>query len=244
MDSANNQLQTTFGNSLMLDFDIIIEWDVPTWKRALLFWMNKIDKEDLNVKNGLEIGAWNGGLTCFFAREYGARMKCTDKRGPSEKALKLHENMGVASLIEYTKVDVVKMPFEDNSFDFVVFKSVLGVVGTDDNFDLQKKAINEIYRVLKPGGTLFFAENCKGSIFHQLARKYFVQWGKSWRYVAPFELEELLEKFEKKEIHSTGFFAIFYSKPGRIKNALARLDEKLGFLPQKWKYVLYGYAVK
>ena len=48
------------------------------------------------------------------------------------------------------KADILKLPFEDNSFDFILCNHVLEHIEDDS------KAMSELYRVLKPGGTGIF----------------------------------------------------------------------------------------
>ena len=171
-------------------------------------------------------------------------MVCSDLSPVSEKARSLHLENQVSHLIEYAELDATTIPYPDNTFDFVVFKSVLGAIGRNDHPENQQQAINEIHRVLKPGGFLFFAENLSGSSLHRIARNIFVPWGKSWRYVSVCELNEWLSIFETKEIYTTGFLAAFVSKPKWLKKMAANLDSRLVFLPSKWRYVAYGHAQK
>lgn len=160
----------------------VTEWDVHTWQRALSFWERYIESHAPVMSSGLELGSRHGGLSYFFAKQYGSRMYCSDYGFPSEKAKQLHQREGVASLISYHEADAAQIPFEAGTFDFVTFKSVLGAVGAHGRFDRIEQAIKEIHRVLKPGGVLFFAENLRGSWLHRQSRAWFVPWGKAWYY--------------------------------------------------------------
>ena len=53
----------------------------------------------------------------------------------------------LSSPLAYVKADICKLPFENNSYDFIICNHVLEHI-VEDN-----KAMQELYRVLKPGGT-------------------------------------------------------------------------------------------
>lgn len=210
----------------------------------MLYWEAILGRTGGRARCGLELGARNGGLSCFFASRFACDMACTDIE-PVAKARALHERHGVASLMTYRQVDACDIPWPDASFDFVVFKSMLGVVGAHGKRHRQATAISEIHRVLRPGGFLLFAENLKGSPLHQVARKAFVPWGRSWAYVHLEELRALLAHFESAEVRSTGFLSAFVPQPEKLRSLCAVVDNSiLRWLPERWNYVGYGHAVK
>ena len=221
-----------------------IEWDVLTWGRALIFWEHLIETQKIQMGTGLEIGSRNGGLSGYFARTFGSKMYCTDYDLPSDKARLLHLKDGVESLISYQSADATQLPFPAESFDFVVFKSVLGAVGRDEHPEKQQLAIAEMHRVLKPGGVLFFAENLSASLLHKYMRRVFRPWGKYWRYITMHELHTWLAIFAEKEVRSTGFLAAFVPTRTGLKLLAASIDLMLEPLPSNTKYVAYGFARK
>lgn len=223
----------------------VLEWDVVTWSRSLIFWVNFIKSNPtLHLQNGLELGAHHGGLTLHFARQFQAKMVCSDVANNFTAAQSLHKKYEVNHLITYAEINATSIPYPNATFDFVVFKSVLGVIGAKGQTDQIEQAMNEIHRVLKPGGVLFFAENLKGSLLHQLARRWFVPWGKNWHYLSISEMEVLLAPFGQFEIQTTGFFAAFIPKPEWLKNLVASIDPLMFFFPKNWRYVMYGFAIK
>ena len=225
----------------MLDLDEVVEWDIATWSRAVRYWEGVIG--DQRPTRGLELGARNGGLSCFFAERFGCEMVCTDVELGSSK--ELHSRRGVSHLISHEIVNAVDIPFDDRSFEFVVFKSILGAVGARGQREKQRVAMQEIHRVLKPGGQLLFAENLKGSKLHQWARSAFVPWGKTWTYLEAEEIAQLLQPFSEQEIHCTGFSSAFVKGPEKLRSVFASLDQSvLGWIPDKWRYVAYGHATK
>ena len=222
----------------------VVEWDVATWSRAVRHWEAVLRSSESAPDYGLELGARHGGVSCFFAVDFGCRMACTDVK-PSGDAEKLHARHGVEKQITYRSADACDIPWDDETFDFVVFKSILGVVGARGQRERQAVAVKEIHRVLKPGGRLFFAENLRASKLHELARKWFVPWGTSWSYVTLEELQALLCVFDSCELHSTGFSSAFVPRPESLRTACAAIDNSvLRWLPKAWNYVGYGHAVK
>ncbi len=222
-----------------------VEWDIVTWSRAFDFWEKQAVKAGgFSGKKGLEVGANRGGASLFFANKFGATMVCSDVEDIRLRFRTGKEQNLDGLNIQYKQIDARAIAYADNTFDFVVFKSVLGVIGFNYGHDNIEKALHEIHRVLKPNGILFFAENLRGSRLHQYARKKFVPWGNRWRYISLQEMEGLLAIFQKKELHATGFFAAFVPKPEWLKNLAANIDGLLFFIPKRWRYVAYGFAVK
>jgi ubiquinone/menaquinone biosynthesis C-methylase UbiE len=224
----------------------VIEWDVPNWSRSLHFWSSYVAKH-IHSQNpvGLEIGARDGGISLYFAAKHNFRMVCSDYGGPTIKARETHKAYGVADKIEYADVNAMQIPYPDNTFDMVVFKSVLGALGRQGQTkDGQTAAILELYRVLKPGGVLLFAENLKGSVFHNFARKKFVPWGPTWRYVTVSEMKEYIKPYRELEYETFGFFGASF-RNNRLKRIIYPLECLLHFvLPKSAQYIIYGAAVK
>jgi len=219
----------------------IIEWDVESWKKALEFWEEKIDWSKIHT--ALELGGRRGGLSLWLAKK-GIHCICSDLENTETTAKPLHQKYGVENLVEYQDINALNIPFE-NHFDLVAFKSIVGGIGRDNNPENQRKAFEQIHKVLKPGGILVFAENLAASRLHKTLRKKFVKWGDSWRYVSLAELSDYLAVFSSFELQSTGVMASFGRNEAQRK-ALAQID-KLGInqlSPASWKYIGYGIAVK
>jgi len=152
--------------------------------------------------------------------------------------------MDISAQITYQQADAIVLPFADQSIDFVVFKSILGVVGRHQHPKKQQQTLAEMYRALKPGGRLFWAENTRASRLHRWSRRLFVPWGNTWRCISWIELTRWLAVFEHSEVHSSGFWAAFIPRPEWPKNTVARLENCLPFSPPNWRYVAYGVAIK
>jgi len=229
-------------SALMRD---IVTWDVRTWSTAVLFWQEVLGTPERKLRC-LEIGAGPGGPSLWLALQ-GHDVLCTNWQATEAQAFPLHQRYGVsgrieAGHIEYMDVDATQIPFE-NEFDLIIFKSVIGGVGTQA---AQDRAMQGILRALKPGGTLLFAENLRGTIFHRLARAIAYKLrGTSWRYVTVKELTPHLAQFASHDIRTTGFLAMFGLKE-RHRNALAAADDRVfnRLVPTPWHYVSYGTATK
>jgi SAM-dependent methyltransferase len=171
-------------------------------------------------------------------------MVCSDLKDVKQTAEQLHLQHNLGALITYRDIDATHIPYE-NHFDVIVFKSIIGGIGRDDNYEIQQKVFNEIFKALKPGGKLLFAENLIASPFHQRLRKSFVNWGSSWRYVSLEEMKAFLKDFSSYELKTTGVLGTFGRNESQ-RNFLSTIDQVLlnSVCPKSWKYIGYGIAVK
>jgi len=219
------------------------EWDVGTWSKAIVLWDKylklKIFKKD---SIALEIGARGGGLSLYLAYNYNISVICSDLNDSFDNAKRLHQKFLKKNTIKYDSQNCLKLTFEDNSKDVFIFKSVIGALG---NYENQEKAINEIYRVLKPGGVLLFAENGKSSALHNFLRKTFNKWSRGyWYYPTYNEMNTLLGDFKKIEIQTHGFLTCFFRNK-YLKSFAEFIDFFLCIIiSKKYRYVIYGAAIK
>jgi SAM-dependent methyltransferase len=219
----------------------ILQWDVNAWNVALKFWDNKIDWS--SIKIGLELGGREGGLSLWAAKK-GKQMICSDLENVKHIAEPLHAKYNVTHFIKYEAIDATQIPYE-NHFDLIVFKSIVGGIGANNNFTKQQEVFEAIYKALKPGGQLVFAENLVASPLHQKLRKRFIEWGKDWRYISVQETKTFLKPFTNFEIHTTGVIGTFGRNEAQ-RTFLSKLDQLLinHITPESWKYIVYGIAKK
>ncbi len=216
----------------------IFQWDVANWSQSLTLWEKYGD--EIKGKRCLALGERDGGLSLWLALK-GSDVVASDLNGVTEQAKSLHTKYNVQNNIEYRAIDMLDIQYPDNTFDMVVFKSVLGALSTKQN---QQKAIDEIYRVLKPGGLLLFAENAKGSFLHVFLRKYFTNWSTYWRYLSSSEDVALFSSFSNLEMDCYGFWGLF-GRSEKQKNLLSVLDRFSNrMIPKKNRYILFGVAKK
>lgn len=169
----------------------VLQWDVLTWSKAIDYWEKKVDWDKVN--DCLELGGRQGGLSLWLALK-GKHVICSDLEDVKSTASKLHMNYKVEHPIEYQDIDATNIPYE-NKFDLIVFKSIIGGIAKIGGIEIQKKVFQEIYKALKPGGVLIFAENLIASPLHQFARKKFNKWGEYWRYLTIEETQSFLSNY-------------------------------------------------
>jgi 2-polyprenyl-3-methyl-5-hydroxy-6-metoxy-1,4-benzoquinol methylase len=221
----------------------IVQWDVRSWSKALSFWERALARDGVGGRC-LELGAREGGLSLWLALK-GMEVTCSDVARTESQASPLHKRYGVASQIKYCDIDATDIPFE-NHFDIVVFKSVLGGVGYDDRLDRQQMAIDQIFKALKPGGRLLFAENLKATRLHAWLRRSHIRgFVNRWRYVTLDEMRSFFKQYATCEMHTAGVLSLLGRSEAQ-RNLLALLDRCIPdfLVPKTWKYYVYGIAVK
>lgn len=220
----------------------VVEWDVENWSRALAYW-ERAHVLPPAPASCLELGARRGGLSLWLALK-GHSVLCSDLENNEAVAGPLHERYGVKDRISYQAIDATAIPYE-NRFDVIAFKSMLGGVAFDGDIERQRRAVASMYRALKPGGVLLFAENLRGSRFHRMLRDRFVKWKSIWRYVALEEMREFLQPFSRVEYETTGVLGLCGRTP-RMYTLLGRLDGAVldRVVPAASRYIMYGAAYK
>jgi ubiquinone/menaquinone biosynthesis C-methylase UbiE len=111
---------------------------------------------NLAGKQILEIGPGAGGHSALFAR-YGALVTAVDITQARSRATAEKFKILEAEYCEAMQGDAESLAFDDGTFDIVYSNGVLH--HTNDT----GKAIDEVYRVLKPGGQAVIMLYCKNS---------------------------------------------------------------------------------
>jgi SAM-dependent methyltransferase len=227
-------------DDLMVD---VVGWDVGTWSTAARFWERVVEpmQAPLDV---LEVGAGPGGPSLWLALQ-GHRVVTSNLDHTETQARPLHERYGVAERVEYLDLDVANLPYE-NHFDLIVFKSVLGGIPHGGS-ELQREALRQMHKALKPGGRLIFAENLRGTPLHRLARAvaYRRRGVPKWQYLTLGALREFLRDYREVQLKATGVLALFGRNESQ-RRGLARADARFWnrAVPASWHYVVYGTAIK
>lgn len=161
----------------------------------------------------------------------------------ADEARALHERYGVGSLVDYAAVDVTQMDYTEQ-FDIVVFKSVCGGVGSCGNDARQQVMIDNIYRALKPGGKLYFAENLVSTRLHMWARRTFHKWGGRWNYLTVEDVERLTGQFAAVRYRTYGFLGAF-GRNRFFSNLLGHIDSALDrFVKPESRYIVSAVCEK
>lgn len=224
----------------------IVEWDVSNWSRALEFWEIvpeiNIQLPPRTRQKALDVGGRNGGLSLYWALK-GYDVTCSDITDNFDKAKMLHAKYGVSC--EYKNLNILELD-EQNTYDVITFKSVLGGVGRDNGYDRQEKMIENIYSALKPGGRLVFVENLKASVMHSFLRRKFRKWGQSWRYPTLDEIKELTAKFSSVSYKTVGFFGCLAKGPIAVMSgAFDFIDKTIdSTIPDESRYIVSCIAKK
>jgi ubiquinone/menaquinone biosynthesis C-methylase UbiE len=216
------------------------EWDVRLWSQAMKYWEPLLEKS--RGGQALEIGSRRGKLASMLAIHYEYNVVATDLKFSDGAIAEIQNKLLPNQHISFEKMDCRSLTFPNNYFDIVVFKSVLGALGTLEG---QVSAFHEIYRVLKPGGALLFAENLKASFIHQyLRKKYRSHYSLNWRYLTIPEFENQLKRFSVHAFSTAGFLTTLFKKEG-YKKIVSIIDRGILFLiPRNCRYIIYGTAVK
>lgn len=212
----------------------IIEWDTINWGKFLSFIdANKIDLEGKTI---LEIGANNGGISLFCAYR-GGKVVCSDLNGPTDNAKVLHQKYKLDKLITYEAIDALNIPTKYNSFfDIIIFKSVLGGIGRNNNIENQRLCIDNLHRCLKKGGIIVFAENMKSTVLHMFLRKKIKKM--TWHYATENEILTLFSNFHLINKQYVGFLGCFGRNESQ-REFLGKLDNLVfeNIVPERHRYI-------
>lgn len=118
-------------------------------------WRKKVVKsvKKQNPKTILDIATGTGDLAIAMAKATDAKITGFDlSAGMLEVGKRKIAEENLQDRIEMIQGDAEKMPFADDSFDVITV--AFGV----RNFENLKKGLDDIYRVLKPGGKLIILE--------------------------------------------------------------------------------------
>ena len=166
----------------------------------------------LEGKKVLELGTGTGGTATLLAKR-GASVIGIDllsfRLAEAKARASEHD---VAESVNFALMDAMHLAFPDNTFDFIISKSVLV-------FTEHAQTAKECYRVLKPGGKAIFIENMRYHPMVWLYRKMFLKYSAKLRYFSIRDVETVgaeFEGLEHREFHLSAVGALFWRKCIRI----------------------------
>ncbi len=162
----------------------------------------------LDGKKVLELGTGTGGTATLLAKR-GASVIGIDllpfRLSEAEARASEHD---VVESVNFALMDAMHLAFPDNTFDFIISKSVLV-------FTEHAQTAKECYRVLKPGGKAIFIENMRYHPMVWLYRKMFLKYSGKLRYFSIRDVETVgaeFENLEHREFHLSAVGALFWQK--------------------------------
>jgi ubiquinone/menaquinone biosynthesis C-methylase UbiE len=125
----------------------IWNWNTPA---GIIRWQRRVEMLTNSLKPGmkvLEIGCGTG----FFTQEIIKKHVKLTAIDISPELIEVAKNIIIDTNLEFVIENAYKMTFPDHTFDAVIGSSVIHHLDVD-------LALNEFYRVLKPGGFIAFTE--------------------------------------------------------------------------------------
>mgnify|MGYP000344533571 CR=1 FL=1 len=234
----------------MLDVKVedIIGWDTANWSQLLPYWDTFLQLNNAKNLTALELGSgYEGGLALWLALK-GINTTCSGFSpsycDASEETKLIHQNYNVQNYITYARVNALQIQ-ATSSYDIICYKSILGGITRDQGLEVAKSVTNNIYKALKPGGRLFFAENLSSTVVHKFARGKFGAGSNKWRYFSVSEVINLHSEFTSFDYQTCGFLGCFGVNEVQ-RQYLGKIDKAIfsKILPETWNYILFGVATK
>jgi len=118
-----------------------------------LQWFSKIFVDLCGTGNKvLDIGSGNGKLAIAMAKQKNIVTGLDVSKIAIQKAQEMHQKYAPDLPVDFKFGDARKLPFEDASFNYITSQDLVEHISENDF----KKHLNEVYRVLKPGGRYVF----------------------------------------------------------------------------------------
>ncbi len=162
----------------------------------------------LEGKKVLELGTGTGGTATLLAKQGASVVGIDLLPFRLDEAKERAAQHNVANAVDFSLMDATQLAFPDNTFDFIISKSVLV-------FTEHAQAAKECCRVLKPGGKAIFIENMRSHPTVWLYRKLFLKYSRELHYFSLRDVEAIgreFEEMEHREFHLFSLGALFWKR--------------------------------
>jgi len=223
-------------------YDVVWTEYIPEYDETEKHWKIFFTPEEVAGRSVLDAGCGTGIFSIIFANQGAGRVTGIDiSEGSLGTARSLKEKFGLDTA-DFMKQDMLDLPFPDASFDIV------WAWGTVHHTTNPFRAIDQLIRVLKPGGALLLAvyTRTRLTFVHEIIRKTLVRTPRrSWTFLskvmalflAPvvfvFKKREKARKGEKLEELILDWYFVpirYYYRPEEIREYL----EDKGFAIEKF----------
>jgi len=180
-------------------YDVVWTEYVPEYEASEKHWAMFYSPEEVQGMAVLDAGCGTGIFSAIFARNGAGRVVGIDiSPGSLETARGVKEKFNLAN-VSFERQDMLQLPFADGTFDIV------WAWGTVHHTTDPLRAISELARVLRPGGSIFLAvyKRTKLTWIHEIIRKTLIKTPKrSWTALSKimaFFLSPVVFFFKKRE---------------------------------------------
>ncbi|MCP2620361.1 methyltransferase domain-containing protein [Candidatus Aminicenantes bacterium AC-334-K16] len=223
-------------------YDVVWTEYIPEYQKSEEHWRLFYSPDEVKGKRILDAGCGTGIFSIIFARHGADEVIGLDiSAGSLTTARKLKENFNLNN-VDFHQADMLHLPFPEESFD------VVWAWGTVHHTIDPWRAMEELIRVLKPGGSILLAVYTKTKItfIHEIIRKLLIRTPRItwqplskimafflWPVVAIFKKREKSRQGEKLEELILDWYFVpirHHYYPQEIKSFL----EKKGFTIEKF----------
>ena len=180
-------------------YDVVWTEYIPEYEKSEEHWQLFYSPEEIKGKRVLDAGCGTGIFSIIFARNGAAEVIGLDiSPGSLTTARHLKDNFKLDN-VHFQQADMLQLPFPNQSFDIV------WAWGTVHHTLNPWQAMEELLRVLKPGGSILLAIYTKTKItfLHEIIRKTLIKTPrKTWPPLAKimaFFLGPVVAIFKKRE---------------------------------------------
>jgi SAM-dependent methyltransferase len=204
------------------------------------FALTKRTAELAQLKGGLrilDVSSGRGTQSIFYAKEFGVDVVGVDISAEMvTTAASNAEKAGLGHKVQFRIGDSQLLPFEDNTFDVVINECAVGI--PDDS----QKVLNEMVRVIKPGGRILIHESTwRVKLSNEEKEEFSERYG-----TTPLELAEWLSMLEEAGVKNVVYEFDQWSKPEMFWKIRKDRDVKHWFftmtIPEKLRTMGRIYA--